>query len=133
MASALAEAIGVYGAVQLRPVTLGPMGWVTHKSADWIRRRRRDRELAQTLQNREPRPVPSDLQIESGSQQRAALVRAACMNLPMDLRAIVSLYYGEGMSLAVIADDLGVPIGTIKSRLHEARAQLKSLLERNPA
>lgn len=28
MASASAEAIGVYGAVQLRPVILGPMGWV---------------------------------------------------------------------------------------------------------
>lgn len=110
-------------------------GWmlriVTNKAADWIRRGRRDRQLVRTIQNREPRAAPSDLQSESESQERAALIRAACLQLPTDLRAVVSLYYGEGMSVAAIAEGLGAPAGTIKSRLHEARAQLKALLERN--
>jgi len=110
-------------------------GWmlriVTHKAADWVRRQRRDRQLTRTIQNREPRAVPSDLLSESESHERAALIRAACFHLPTDLRAVVSLYYGEGMSVAVIAEGLGAPSGTIKSRLHEARAQLKALLERN--
>jgi len=112
-------------------------GWmlriVTHKAVDWVRRRRRDRELTRTIQNREPRTAPSDFQSESGSHERAALIRATCMQLPTDLRALVSLYYGEGMSVAVLAEALGAPAGTIKSRLHEARAQLKALLERNSA
>lgn len=110
-------------------------GWmlriVTHKAADWVRRRTRDRELTRTLQNREPRSVPSDLQMESESHEQAALIRAACLHLPTDLRAVVSLYYGEGLSVAVIAEILDAPTGTIKSRLNEARAQLKALLERN--
>jgi RNA polymerase sigma-70 factor (ECF subfamily) len=112
-------------------------GWmlriVTHKAADWARRRRRDRELTRAIQNREPRTAPSDFQSEGGSHERAALIRAACMNLPTGLRALVSLYYGEGMSVAVIADGLGIPAGTVKSRLHQARAQLKAILERNSA
>jgi RNA polymerase sigma-70 factor (ECF subfamily) len=112
-------------------------GWilriVTHKAADWVRRRQRDRELIRTIQNREPRAVPNDLQRESESHERAALIRAACMHLPTELRAVVSLYYGEGLPVAVIAEALGAPTGTIKSRLHEARAQLKALLERNSA
>ncbi len=112
-------------------------GWmlriVTHKAADWVRRRRRDRQLTRAIQNREPRAVPSDLQSESESHERAALIRAACMHLPTELRAVVSLYYGEGMSVAMIAEALGAPAGTIKSRLHGARVQLKALLERNSA
>ena len=55
------------------------------------------------------------------------------MHLPTELRAVVSLYYGEGLPVAVIAEALGAPTGTIKSRLYEARAQLKALLERNSA
>lgn len=110
-------------------------GWmlriVTHKSADWVRRRRRDRHLIRTAQNREPPASPSDHKTDSEQHERAALLRAACMNLPTSLRALVSLYYGEGMSVALIAELLGVPPGTIKSRLHDARAQLKALLERN--
>jgi RNA polymerase sigma-70 factor (ECF subfamily) len=103
---------------------------VTHKAADWVRRRRRDRELTRTVQDREPRGISNDLKSESESEERAAHIRAACLELPAELQAVVSLYYGEGMPLAVIADGLGAPTGTIKSRLHEARAQLKAILER---
>lgn len=110
-------------------------GWmlriVTNKAADWVRRRRRDRKLTRTIQNREPRTDSSDLDSEDESRERAALIRAACLQLPTELRTLVSLYYGEGMSVAVIAAALGAPVGTIKSRLHEARAQLKTILERN--
>lgn len=109
-------------------------GWmlriVTHKAADWVRRQQRDRQLTREVQNREPRAVPSDFQSGSESRERATLIRAAHMHLPTELRAIVSMYYGEEMPVAVIAEALGAPIGTIKSRLHEARAQLKAHLER---
>lgn len=112
-------------------------GWmlriVTRKAADWVRRRRRDRQLTRTIKNREPRAVPSDLPSGGESHERAALIRAACLHLPTELRTVVSLYYGEEMSVAVIAEALGVPAGTIKSRLHEARAQLRSFLERSSA
>lgn len=106
---------------------------VTHKSADWVRRRQRDRQLNRDIQNREPRGPARDIQSTSGSQEQAARIRAACLHLPIHLRAVVSLYYGEGMPVAAIGEALGAPEGTIKSRLHEARAQLKTLLERDSA
>jgi RNA polymerase sigma-70 factor (ECF subfamily) len=109
-------------------------GWmlriVTHKAVDWVRRRQRDRELTRTLRNVEPPAVPSDILSEGESRERAVLIREACMHLPTELRAVVSLYYGEGLPVAVIADALSAPSGTIKSRLHEARSQIKALLER---
>lgn len=38
------------------------------------------------------------------------------------------LYYWEHMSIPEIAETLGVPVGTIKSRLHYARQNFKQLL-----
>ncbi len=119
----------------------GAYGWmlsiVTHKAVDWVRRKSQDRKLARTLQNREPRGAPDDPTSGSGQGERRAQIRAACRTLPADLRAAVSLYYGEGLPVAVIAGALGVPAGTVKSRLHEARArlrdQLNAVLERNTA
>ncbi|MFA6046039.1 MAG: RNA polymerase sigma factor [Phycisphaerales bacterium] len=112
-------------------------GWmlriVTHKAADWVRRRRLDRTLVRDVKNREPSAAPSDIlsESQSGGPEQAARIRQACLQLPMQLREIVSLHYGEGTPLAVIAAWLEVPVGTIKSRLHEARAQLKANLERS--
>lgn len=112
-------------------------GWmlriVTHKAADWVRRRRRDRDLARAPQNLEPRPTPSDPSHGTDAMHRTAAIRAACMSLPEELRAVVSLYYGEGLPIAAVAAGTGTPEGTVKSRLHEARRQLKSILERNPS
>lgn len=112
-------------------------GWmlriVTNKAADWVRRRQKDRELTRTLQNHEPRASPSDLLHGAESLERSALIRAACMNLPTALRALVSLYYGEGLPVGAIAEALGVPAGTVKSRLHQARTELRAHLERNQA
>jgi RNA polymerase sigma-70 factor (ECF subfamily) len=112
-------------------------GWmlriVTHKAVDWVRRRQRDRELTQSVRNREPRPAPSDFSREAEALDRSALIRAACRELPADLRAVVSLYYGEGLSISAVAAGTGTPEGTVKSRLHEARTQLRSILERTPS
>ncbi len=49
--------------------------------------------------------------------------------MPPDRRAILSLHYLEGLGVAAIAESLGVPAGTVKSRLHHARNQLKRLWE----
>ncbi len=112
-------------------------GWmlriVTHKAADWVRHRQRDRQLTRATQNHEPRHAPSDPGGDIESREQAALIREACLHLSTDLRAVLSLYYGEGMSVAALAGALDAPTGTIKSRLHQARAQLKSLLERTSA
>lgn len=49
--------------------------------------------------------------------------------LSRDHRAVVALHDMEGYTLVEIADALEVPTGTLKSRLHRARAHLRALLE----
>lgn len=50
--------------------------------------------------------------------------------LPPERRVVVTLFYYEEMPVGQIAKCLGVPAGTVKSRLSRARAQLKELLQR---
>ncbi len=52
-------------------------------------------------------------------------VRAAIDKLPPDFRAVVLLADLEGYAYREIADILGVPIGTVMSRLHRGRQALK--------
>ena len=48
--------------------------------------------------------------------------------LPDKLRLAVVLFYFEGMDLASAAGVLGIPVGTMKSRLNKARKLLKEAL-----
>lgn len=48
--------------------------------------------------------------------------------LPAQDRALLALRYREGMTQGQVADAMGMPEGTVKVRLHRARAALKRLL-----
>jgi len=68
---------------------------------------------------------------EDISQQREVqqIVRRAMDELPEKLRDVIILYELQGESYEDIADALDVPLGTVKSRLFNARGQLKDKLQ----
>ena len=66
-------------------------------------------------------PAAPDVSINGG------LWEAVCA-LPPERRAAVVLFYYEDMPVDEIAKTLGVPQGTVKSRLSRARKQLKEML-----
>lgn len=49
-------------------------------------------------------------------------------SLKEERRQVIILYYVNGYSTAEIADMLKIPVGTVKSRLHNARKELKNLM-----
>ena len=55
-------------------------------------------------------------------------VRIALEQLPADERDVVKLSWFEGLAHPEIADKLGVPVGTVKSRSHRAHRRLAGLL-----
>ena len=53
---------------------------------------------------------------------------AALSRLSDEHRAVVLLHDTEGYKLTEILELTGIPVGTVKSRLHRARAQLREIL-----
>ena len=49
--------------------------------------------------------------------------------LPQKYRVVIHLFYYEQLSVEEIASGLHIPEGTVKSRLHKARALLRKRLE----
>ena len=58
-------------------------------------------------------------------------VRAAAAALPEKYRLPLALYYGMEMKVNDIARTLGLPVGTVKRRLHTARALVEKGLAEN--
>jgi len=61
-------------------------------------------------------------------EERRAAVRAAVAQLPPRYRAVVTLFYLEERNYKEVAEILGIPMGTLKTHLHRARALLKEAL-----
>lgn len=89
---------------------------------DGMRRRARWRRAA-------PRLLP-DAVVASPADALAARdeVGTALATLPPRVRATVALFYGEDLSVAQIARELGVSEGTVKGYLRDGRAALAPLL-----
>lgn len=58
-------------------------------------------------------------------------VQKALKQLSSEHRAVLVLKDMEGQKYEAMADILQVPIGTIRSRLHRARLELRAILEKN--
>ncbi|MCG3125150.1 MAG: hypothetical protein GIKADHBN_03682 [Phycisphaerales bacterium] len=56
------------------------------------------------------------------AQERDRRVQEAVQSLPLSLREILLLSYFQKLSYAQIAEELEIPLGTVKSRLHAAVA-----------
>jgi RNA polymerase sigma factor, sigma-70 family len=74
-----------------------------------------------------------ELDLEGADPFRSALARdavgRALSSLSTELRMVVVLRYWGDLALAEIADRLGIPIGTVKSRHHAALQTLRRRIE----
>lgn len=61
-------------------------------------------------------------------REKILMLDAALSQLSDEHRLIVLLHDTEGYKLKEIQELTGVPVGTIKSRLHRARARLREIL-----
>jgi RNA polymerase sigma-70 factor (ECF subfamily) len=68
--------------------------------------------------------VEPDAEVDSEEQQEA--VRKAVAELPEQYQQLVLLIYFQGMKYREAAEVLGIPVGTVKSRLHAAITKLST-------
>ena len=80
----------------------------------------------------DPPDVPS---LDRGPDERAEQewvswrVHRALEELPVHEREVISLAYWSGLSQSEVAEFLGIPLGTVKTRTRAALARLADLLE----
>lgn len=65
-----------------------------------------------------------------GEREEMRLFLAGLRELPVDLQVALELHYWEKCSVAEIAVTLGIPEGTVKSRLFRGRELLRAAIER---
>lgn len=91
---------------------------VTNKCRDEARRRARSVELRAADSRAVSVPMPDE------NTEEIERLRHGLRHLSGDQRALLALRYVDGLTIPAIAGVLGVPEGTIKSRLHAARDAL---------
>ncbi|MHC1765826.1 MAG: RNA polymerase sigma factor [Verrucomicrobiia bacterium] len=105
---------------------------------DELRRVRRRPETPLNEESEEETWAPSSFQSPTPgpdaqlvAQEQRHLVREAVLGLPDSYRTVVILRHYENLKFREIAEVLGIPEGTVKSRMAEALTQLHRLLS-NP-
>ena len=110
-------------------------------AAAWIFTIARNRRIDMIRRQNRPTPDPNDPlfapdppippEAEIATANRDARIREVVAGLSDDQRTAVHLAFFDGLSQSEVAERMGSPIGTVKSRLHLAVKKLKAALGDN--
>lgn len=98
-----------------------------HRAIDALRHRKREAELLTTADGSEGELV-QDPAGHPGEREDQRALKAGLARLDTPHREVLILRYWEGMSYAEIALVAGCSLGTIRSRLHNAKKKLRELI-----
>ncbi|MCI4355493.1 MAG: sigma-70 family RNA polymerase sigma factor [Thermoplasmata archaeon] len=106
---------------------------VHHRAVDTVRREERLRKRQERASNLEPthdEDVAEDVVDEAFLGDRRREVREALQTLPPEQKQVLELAYFQGMTQVQIAEKVGIPIGTVKTRTLAAMKKLRRALYR---
>jgi RNA polymerase sigma-70 factor (ECF subfamily) len=115
----------------------------TNQAIDAQRRQKRHRmvSLDQTNKSQDSVDIGSLINLLEGNDgdplehvaqlERGQWVQQAVSELSTQMRGVIDLVYYQGMKYREAADILGVPVGTVKSRLHAAVVKLNEVWSRS--
>lgn len=100
---------------------------VTRKAIDLLRKKNRElKNLEEYYDNNSIITYDSNINDSEGLKKA---INEAIKKLPGQSQQVLNLFYQEELSMVTISEILNVPVGTIKSRLFNAREKLKTILK----
>ncbi len=109
--------------------------WVSRILVNQVARQRRSKRVREAVKpvdfSDASKAILKGLELPDGTRDSEIRmdVFAALRGMSEEFRTAIVLREMEGLSYVEIAEVLGVPRGTVESRLHRARAELKELLK----
>ena len=100
---------------------------VSNKATDWVRRQVRRRKMLEVAKDEAERD--GNEKEDAATKSNVEIVRSAVRKLSREQRALLSMFYEDGLEISEIASILKIPVGTVKSRMFSIRQELKPLLE----
>jgi RNA polymerase sigma-70 factor (ECF subfamily) len=96
-----------------------------------IARATREKRQPKAIEDEQLQAVPESdtLDPPGGAWEANEDLAHALQQLTPELRTVLTLWAVDELSYKEIADVVGVPIGTVMSRLHRARQKLREILE----
>ncbi len=91
----------------------------TNKSIDWIRKNKAVKQVSL-----------DEIQNHQQKEKKDSGLKELLQKLDVRKRAVISLYYFEQLTIPEISVALKIPKGTVKSRLTNARKELKVLYQK---
>ena len=99
---------------------------VRNSAYDWLNRHAPDEKLVLYDEEKHADIISmNEFNDELVSEERRQQLERALERLPLELREVIILYELEGLSYKELAVALGIPIGTVMSRLSRARRRLQ--------
>jgi RNA polymerase sigma-70 factor (ECF subfamily) len=95
---------------------------------DVLRRKKREPVLEPARDDDAPEPPGPASPDHADSAVAAVDVQRALLQVPQEFRAVLVMHDVHDLAYEDIAEALGIPVGTVKSRLHRGRVALAELL-----
>jgi RNA polymerase sigma-70 factor (ECF subfamily) len=92
----------------------------TNKSIDWMRKNRAVKQIS-----------IEDIHDHQHEEKKDSGLKELLEKLDVRKKVVLSLYYFEQLSVPEISTALKIPKGTVRSRLHNARKELKELWQQH--
>jgi RNA polymerase sigma-70 factor (ECF subfamily) len=102
------------------------LSWVRNGAIDRLRRREALRRATIHSADQAPAGHEDDINLDA-SAEREKVARAVA-DLPADQRQVIEMAYFEGFSQTQIAQRLGEPLGTVKTRMRLGMNKLRQAL-----